>query len=292
MSSLTWKGQPELFKFDSRRHRCKEKPPAYDRSLAAKEITTDKRVDFVNEKWPENLACCHKRLYLNACAAHDSFPLRNHVEPLHATKFAQNIDAYNMSFSHYFKRNLGPCHKIKLFLQFATQRRCVASCKEKCNCHVEHFHVATCLRQRNISLQVVDKVVYFTHCYTTISSVYNTATASCLAMFGEGITHRHHSQMGNVFHDVCLQKFNIIADHKKTAFWHLTATCNIISFLQKLRRASCKKNCLVYNMAFRVQLVNLFRYKLPPTTFVLGCCYGYYCTNIPEVKVRIQVRYW
>ena len=137
---------------------------------------------------------------------------------LHITKFAQNIDAYNMSFSHYFKRNLGPCHKIKLFLQFATQRRCVASCKEKCNCHVEHFHVATCLRQRNISLQVVDKVVYFTHCYTTISSVYNTATASCLAMFGEGITHRHHSQMGNVFHDVCLQKFNIIADHKKTAF--------------------------------------------------------------------------
>ena len=30
----------------------------------------------MNEKWPENLACCHKRIYLNACAAHDSFPLR------------------------------------------------------------------------------------------------------------------------------------------------------------------------------------------------------------------------
>ena len=51
------------------------KPPAYDGSLAAKEITTDKRADSVNEKWPENLACCHKRLYLNACAAYDSFPL-------------------------------------------------------------------------------------------------------------------------------------------------------------------------------------------------------------------------
>ena len=51
------------------------KPPAYDRSLAAKEITTDKRADSVNEKWPENLACWHKRIYLNACAAHDSFPL-------------------------------------------------------------------------------------------------------------------------------------------------------------------------------------------------------------------------
>ena len=25
--------------------------------------------------WPENLACCHKRIYVNACAAHDSFPL-------------------------------------------------------------------------------------------------------------------------------------------------------------------------------------------------------------------------
>ena len=43
--------------------------------MAAKEITPDKRADFVNEKWPENLACCLKRLYLNACAAHDSFPL-------------------------------------------------------------------------------------------------------------------------------------------------------------------------------------------------------------------------
>ena len=56
-----------------------DKPPAYDGSLAAKEITTDKRAHFVNEKWPENLACCHKRLYLNACAAHDSFPLNVHV---------------------------------------------------------------------------------------------------------------------------------------------------------------------------------------------------------------------
>ena len=73
--SWAWKRQPELFKFDSRGHRCKAKPPAYDGSLAAKEITTDKIADSVNEKWPENLACCHKWLYLNACAAHDSFPL-------------------------------------------------------------------------------------------------------------------------------------------------------------------------------------------------------------------------
>ena len=29
----------------------------------------------MNEKWTENLACCHKRIYSNACAAHDSFPL-------------------------------------------------------------------------------------------------------------------------------------------------------------------------------------------------------------------------
>ena len=50
------------------------KPPAYDRSLAVKEITPDKTADSVNEKCPENLACCHK-LYLNACAANDSFPL-------------------------------------------------------------------------------------------------------------------------------------------------------------------------------------------------------------------------
>ena len=40
-------------------------------------ITTDKRADSVNEKWPENLACRYKRIYLNACAAHGSFPLRN-----------------------------------------------------------------------------------------------------------------------------------------------------------------------------------------------------------------------
>ena len=30
----------------------------------------------MNEKWPEKLACCPKRIYLNACAAHDSFPLK------------------------------------------------------------------------------------------------------------------------------------------------------------------------------------------------------------------------
>ena len=51
------------------------KTAAYDGPLAAKEITPDKRADSVNEKWPKNLTCCHKRIYLNACAAHDSFPL-------------------------------------------------------------------------------------------------------------------------------------------------------------------------------------------------------------------------
>ena len=35
----------------------------------------DKRADSANEKWPENPACCHKQIYLNACVAHDSFPL-------------------------------------------------------------------------------------------------------------------------------------------------------------------------------------------------------------------------
>ena len=55
------------------------KPRAYDGSLEAKKITTDKRADSVNEKWQENLACCHKRLYLNACAVHHSFPLNVHV---------------------------------------------------------------------------------------------------------------------------------------------------------------------------------------------------------------------
>ena len=75
MSSLTWKRQPEFFKFDSRRHRCKGKPPTYDKPLAAKEITPDKRDDSANEKWSEKLSCCHKRIYLNSCAGHDSLPL-------------------------------------------------------------------------------------------------------------------------------------------------------------------------------------------------------------------------
>ena len=39
---LTWKRQPELFKFDSRRHQCKAKPSAYDGRLTAKEITPNK----------------------------------------------------------------------------------------------------------------------------------------------------------------------------------------------------------------------------------------------------------
>ena len=55
------------------------KPPAYDGSLPAKELTTDKRADSVIEKRQENLVCCHKQLYLNARAAHDSFPLNIQV---------------------------------------------------------------------------------------------------------------------------------------------------------------------------------------------------------------------
>ena len=51
------------------------KSPAYDGSWAAKEIATDKGPDSMNEKCPKNLVCCHKRLYINACAGHDSFPL-------------------------------------------------------------------------------------------------------------------------------------------------------------------------------------------------------------------------
>ena len=44
-----------------------------------RDYCTEKRADSLNEKWPENLACCHKRLYLNACAAYDGFPLRVEV---------------------------------------------------------------------------------------------------------------------------------------------------------------------------------------------------------------------
>ena len=48
-----------------------------------RKTTTDKRADSVNEKCPENLACCHKRPYLNACAAHDSFPSRKSICLIH-----------------------------------------------------------------------------------------------------------------------------------------------------------------------------------------------------------------
>ena len=56
------------------------KTAAYDGPLAAKEITPDKRADSVNEKWPENLPCCHKRIYLNACAARDSFKASRYID--------------------------------------------------------------------------------------------------------------------------------------------------------------------------------------------------------------------
>ena len=39
---LTWKRQPKLFTFDSRRHRCKGKPPAYDEPLATKHNSRQK----------------------------------------------------------------------------------------------------------------------------------------------------------------------------------------------------------------------------------------------------------
>ena len=50
-----------------------------DGPLAAKEITPDKRADPVNEKWPENVACCHKRIYLKACS---EFPLMTFTFPV------------------------------------------------------------------------------------------------------------------------------------------------------------------------------------------------------------------
>ena len=52
-----------------------------------------KPVDSVNEKWPENLACWHKRIYLNACAAHDSFPLNENKRGLGV--FLRNISNNN-----------------------------------------------------------------------------------------------------------------------------------------------------------------------------------------------------
>ena len=82
----------ELFKFDSRRHRCKAKPPAYDGALTTKKITPDKRADSLNEKWPENLACCHKWIYLNACAVHDSFPLIKEERKMVNYLFHYNVD--------------------------------------------------------------------------------------------------------------------------------------------------------------------------------------------------------
>ena len=75
MNSLTWKRQPKLFKFDSRRHRSR----IWRVFGGERDYCTEKRADSLNEKWPENLACCHKRLYLNACAAYDGFPLRVEV---------------------------------------------------------------------------------------------------------------------------------------------------------------------------------------------------------------------
>ena len=55
---------------------ARQKAPAYDGPLAAKEITPDERAGSVNEKWSENLACRHKRIYLNACAANDGSLLK------------------------------------------------------------------------------------------------------------------------------------------------------------------------------------------------------------------------
>ena len=76
MSSLTWKRQPELFKFDQRWHRCKARPPAYDGSLAAKEITTCRQKSrFRERKVARILGMLPQTTLLKACTAHESFPL-------------------------------------------------------------------------------------------------------------------------------------------------------------------------------------------------------------------------
>ena len=47
------------------------KAPAYGETDNARQI----RAYSANETWPEDLACCHKRIYINACAARDCFSL-------------------------------------------------------------------------------------------------------------------------------------------------------------------------------------------------------------------------
>ena len=75
-SAVNLKRQPELFKFDSRRHQCKAKPPTWRAFGGERDKSRQIRADSVNEKWPEKLACCHKRIHLNACTDHASFLLR------------------------------------------------------------------------------------------------------------------------------------------------------------------------------------------------------------------------
>ena len=110
------------------------KPPAYGGSLPAKELTTDKRADSVNEKWPENLACCHKRLYINACAAHHSFPLNVHVARkvelvsghFRELKIREILHKY---FSFLFTILHGNCKPISVFMFADCRFACFSSCR-------------------------------------------------------------------------------------------------------------------------------------------------------------------
>ena len=72
---LPWKRQPDLFKLDSKRYRCKANPPAYNGPLAAKEITPDRKSWF--RERTDLQTNCHKRIYLNACTCSSlQFPFK------------------------------------------------------------------------------------------------------------------------------------------------------------------------------------------------------------------------
>ena len=65
----------ELFKFDSRRYRCKANPPAYDGSLAAKRLLQTKELIPWAKRGQKTWHVTTNDFFFSACAAHDSFSL-------------------------------------------------------------------------------------------------------------------------------------------------------------------------------------------------------------------------
>ena len=78
-TALTWKRQPELFKFDSRRHRCKAKPPGIWRLFGGETDHNRQKSRFRERKVARKLGMSPQTTLLKCMRSSWQFPFKTEI---------------------------------------------------------------------------------------------------------------------------------------------------------------------------------------------------------------------